>query len=221
MLEVVKGISSRGSQIVLVLILGCNFLRDAVVQGLLKLQVLRSTRCVSQHLEEMRDFWILYVLTGSLEDSRSKTLSQANLIRKLKAKLKTLSKVVEPVVKHHAFWVESQHLKKQKRRRKKQRRKCLQSNWGGIRKEGTLADEPLSFSDYTKQIPFFEDIVDKDAAVTPDLERKSDGTEEINIEEKKALMTLNFEDEAGPSSPICPPQIIEPEEQFKVDEVLV
>ncbi|GKB63287.1 hypothetical protein Tco_0919473, partial [Tanacetum coccineum] len=39
--------------------------------------------------------------------------------------------------------------------------------------------------DYTAD-PFFEDIVDKDAAVTPDLERKSDGTEEINIEEKKA-----------------------------------
>ncbi|GJS80393.1 putative ribonuclease H-like domain-containing protein [Tanacetum coccineum] len=95
------------------------------------------------------------------------------------------------------------------------------SRFLGRKKEGTLADEPLSFSDYTKQIPFFEDIVDKDAAVTPDLERKSDGTEEINIEEKKALMTLNFEDEAGPSSPICPPQIIEPEEQFKVDEVLV
>ncbi|GJT92780.1 putative ribonuclease H-like domain-containing protein [Tanacetum coccineum] len=35
------------------------------------------------------------------------------------------------------------------------------------------------------QDPFFEDIVDKDAAVTPDLERKSDETEEINIEEKK------------------------------------
>ncbi|GJW92573.1 hypothetical protein Tco_0170126 [Tanacetum coccineum] len=34
--------------------------------------------------------------------------------------------------------------------------------------------------------PFFDDIVDKDAAVTPDLERKSDETEEVNIEEKEA-----------------------------------
>ncbi|GJT11811.1 hypothetical protein Tco_0858853 [Tanacetum coccineum] len=32
--------------------------------------------------------------------------------------------------------------------------------------------------------------------------------------------TLNFNDEAGPSSPIRPTQNIEPEEQFKVDEVL-
>ncbi|GJT24718.1 hypothetical protein Tco_1507933 [Tanacetum coccineum] len=35
--------------------------------------------------------------------------------------------------------------------------------------------------------PFFDDIVDKDAAVTPDLERKSDETEEVNIEEKEAF----------------------------------
>ncbi|GJT36204.1 retrovirus-related pol polyprotein from transposon TNT 1-94 [Tanacetum coccineum] len=34
--------------------------------------------------------------------------------------------------------------------------------------------------------PFFDDIVDKDAAVTPDLERNSDETEEVNIEEKEA-----------------------------------
>ncbi|GJS36147.1 hypothetical protein Tco_0534529 [Tanacetum coccineum] len=71
--------------------------------------------------------------------------------------------------------------------------------------------------------PFFEDVVDKDAAVTPDLERKSDETEEINVEEKEASnvksgdteeldletfqstarqstvtpRTLNFDDEAG------------------------
>ncbi|GKB54483.1 hypothetical protein Tco_0905236 [Tanacetum coccineum] len=76
--------------------------------------------------------------------------------------------------------------------------------------------------------------------------KKSDETEEINIEEKEASnvksgdteeldletvqstarqstitpRTLNFSDEAGPSSPIRPTQNIEPEEQFKVDEVL-
>ncbi|GKF35222.1 hypothetical protein Tco_0108422 [Tanacetum coccineum] len=36
-----------------------------------------------------------------------------------------------------------------------------------------------------KSDPFFDDIIDKDAAVTPDLERKSDETEEVNIEEKE------------------------------------
>ncbi|GJT91418.1 putative ribonuclease H-like domain-containing protein [Tanacetum coccineum] len=109
----------------------------------------------------------------------------------------------------------------------------------------TLSEEHYVQEDYTADL-FFEDIVDKDAAVTPDLERKSDETEEINIEEKEAsdvksgdteeldlekiqstarqstvtLRTLNFDDEAGPSSPIRPTQDVEPEEQFKVDEVL-
>ncbi|GJU54341.1 retrovirus-related pol polyprotein from transposon TNT 1-94 [Tanacetum coccineum] len=89
-------------------------------------------------------------------------------------------------------------------------------------------------------------FVDKNAAVTPDLERKSDETEEINVEEKEASdvksgdteeldletfqstarqstitpRTLNFDDEAGPSSPIRPTQEEGSEEQFKVDEVL-
>ncbi|GKA56138.1 hypothetical protein Tco_0755210 [Tanacetum coccineum] len=84
------------------------------------------------------------------------------------------------------------------------------------------------------------------AAVTPDLERKSDETEEINVEEKEASdvksvdteeldletiqstvrqstvtpRTLNFDDEAGPSSPIHPTQEVEPEEKFKDDDVL-
>ncbi|GJV90467.1 hypothetical protein Tco_1538280 [Tanacetum coccineum] len=83
-------------------------------------------------------------------------------------------------------------------------------------------------------------------AVTPDLERKSDETEEVIFEEKDTSdvksgdteeldletiqstarqsiitpRTLNFDDEAGPSSPIRPTQEVEPEEQFKDDEVL-
>ncbi|GKD40803.1 hypothetical protein Tco_1261010, partial [Tanacetum coccineum] len=128
-----------------------------------------------------------------------------------------------PVVKHHAFWVESQNLKKQKRRRKKQRKKVSSVKLGRNKDE---------------------DIVDKDAVVTPDierksdeteaLERKSDETEEINVEEKEASnvksgdteeldlgtiqstarqstitpRTLNFSDEAGPSSPIRPTLLI-------------
>ncbi|GKG16576.1 hypothetical protein Tco_0361533, partial [Tanacetum coccineum] len=65
----------------------------------------------------------LYALNREVRRLEKQTLTQAKLIRKLKAKLKNLSKVVEPVVKHHAFWVESQHIKKQKRRRKKQKRR--------------------------------------------------------------------------------------------------
>ncbi|GKB78014.1 hypothetical protein Tco_0944909 [Tanacetum coccineum] len=50
---------------------------------------------------------------------------------------------------------------------------------------------------------------------------KSDETEEVIFEEKKLLVTLNFEDEAGPSSPLRPIQVMESEEQLKVAEVLV
>ncbi|GKB17949.1 hypothetical protein Tco_0851872 [Tanacetum coccineum] len=57
---------------------------------------------------------------------------------------------------------------------------------------------------------------------------KSGDTEELDLETFQSTArqstitprTLNFEDEAGPSSPIRPTQNIEPEEQFKVDEVL-
>ncbi|GJR74700.1 hypothetical protein Tco_0087065 [Tanacetum coccineum] len=188
----------------------------------------------------------LYALNREVKRLKRQTLSQAKQILKLKTKLKKLSKFVQPVVKHHAFWVESQNLKKRrKKQRKKHKKKVSSVKLGRNKEEGTLSEEHYVQDDYTAD-PFFEDIVDKDAAVTPDLERKSDETEEINIEEKKASdvksgdteeldleavqstarqstitpRTLNFNDEAGPSSPIRPTQNIEPEEQFKVDEVL-
>ncbi|GJR29427.1 hypothetical protein Tco_1105659 [Tanacetum coccineum] len=79
----------------------------------------------------------LYALNREVRRLKKQTLSQAKLIRKLKAKLKNLSKVVAPVVKHHAFWVESQHLAKQKRRRKKQKKKMAleTSNDGEVAKK--------------------------------------------------------------------------------------
>ncbi|GJX15232.1 hypothetical protein Tco_0206990 [Tanacetum coccineum] len=198
----------------------------------------------------------LYALNREVRRLKKQTLSQAKQIHKLKAKLKKLSKFVQPVVKHHAFWVESQNLKKRrKRQRKKHKKKVSSVKLGRNKEEGTLSEEHYVQDDYTAD-PFFEDIVDKDAAVTPDferksveteaLERKSDETEEINVEEKEGSnvksgdteeldletfqstarqstitpRTLIFDDEAGPSSPIRPTQNIEPEEQFKVDEVL-
>ncbi|GKC50246.1 hypothetical protein Tco_1072991, partial [Tanacetum coccineum] len=91
-----------------------------------------------------------------------------------------------------------------------------------------------------------KDVDATEAVVTPDLERKSDETEEVIIEEKDTSdvksgdteeldleriqstarqstvtpRTLDFDDEAGPSSPIRPTQEEEPEEQFKDDEFL-
>ncbi|GJR35947.1 hypothetical protein Tco_1211631 [Tanacetum coccineum] len=57
---------------------------------------------------------------------------------------------------------------------------------------------------------------------------KSGDTEELDLKEIQSTArqsavtprTLNFEDEAGPSSPIHPTQEEEPEEQFKDDEFL-
>ncbi|GJY53142.1 ribonuclease H-like domain-containing protein, partial [Tanacetum coccineum] len=195
----------------------------------------------------------LYALNREVKRLKRQTLSQAKQIIKLKTKLKKLSKMVQPVVQHHTFWVESQKHKKRRKKRKKQKKKVSSVKLGRNKEEGTLSEEHYVQDDYTAD-PFFEDIVDKDAAVTPDferksveteaLERKSDETEEINVEEKEGSnvksgdteeldletfqstarqstitpRTLIFDDEAGPSSPT---QNIEPEEQFKVDEVLV
>ncbi|GKF39736.1 hypothetical protein Tco_0119797, partial [Tanacetum coccineum] len=79
----------------------------------------------------------LYALNREVRRLKKQTLSQAKLIRKLKAKLKNLSKVVAQVVKHHAVWVESHHLKKQKRRRKKQKKKVSSVKLGRNKEEGT------------------------------------------------------------------------------------
>ncbi|GJU17712.1 hypothetical protein Tco_1145678, partial [Tanacetum coccineum] len=156
----------------------------------------------------------LYALNREVRRLKKQTLSQAKQIHKLKAKLKKLSKFVQPVVKHHAFWVESQNLKKQKRRRKKQKKKVSSVKLGRNKEEGTLSEEHYVQDDYTAD-PFFEDIVDKDAAVTPDLERKSDETEEINIEEKKASDV-----KSGDTEELDLEAFKVLLDRFKVDEVL-
>ncbi|GJX46769.1 hypothetical protein Tco_0271959 [Tanacetum coccineum] len=122
----------------------------------------------------------------------------------------------------------------------------VQVKLGRNKDEGTLSEEHNVQEEDTTH-PFFDDIADQDAAVTPDLERKSDETEEVNIEEKEASnvksgeteeldlettqstarqgtitpRTLNFEDEAGPSSPLRPIQGMDSEEQHNAAEVLV
>ncbi|GJY27720.1 hypothetical protein Tco_0403487, partial [Tanacetum coccineum] len=164
---------------------------------------------------------------------------QAKQIHKLKTKLKKLSKLVQPVVKHHPFWVESQNLKK---RRKKQRKKVSSVKLGRNKDASNLSEEnnDQDQDDHTAFV--YEDVDATEAVVTPDLERKSDETEEVLIEEEKDASdvksgdteeldleriqstvtprTLDFDDEAGPSSLIRPTQEEEPEEQFKDDEFL-
>ncbi|GJT88226.1 hypothetical protein Tco_1069943 [Tanacetum coccineum] len=112
--------------------------------------------------------------------------------------------------------------------------------------EGNLSEENNDQDDHNHTAFVYKDE-DVFVAVTPDLERKSDETEQVTIEEEKDASdvksgdteeldleeiqstarqsavtprTLNFEDEAGPSSPIRPTQEEEPEEQFKDDEFL-
>ncbi|GJQ96964.1 hypothetical protein Tco_0008103 [Tanacetum coccineum] len=194
----------------------------------------------------------LYALNREVRRLKKQTISQAKQIHKLKVKLKKLSKVVEPVVKHHAFWVESQNLKK---RRKKQRKKVSSVKLGRNKDASNLSKENNDHDQDDHTAFVYEDF-DATAFVTPDLERKndetverkSDETEEVLIEEEKDASdvksgdteefrlredsistarqsvvtprTLDFDDEAGPSSQIRPTQEEEPEEQFKDDEFL-
>ncbi|GJX56405.1 hypothetical protein Tco_0286302 [Tanacetum coccineum] len=163
----------------------------------------------------------VYALNREVKRLKRQTLSQAKLIQ-------------------------NQNLKKQKRRRKKHKKKVSSVKLGRNKDEGTLSEEHNVQEEDTAH-PFFDDIADQDAAVTPDLERKSDETEEVNIEEKEASnvrsgdteeldlettqstarqgtitpRTLNFEDEAGPSSPLRPIQVMDSEEQRNAAEVLV
>ncbi|GJZ91723.1 hypothetical protein Tco_0663788 [Tanacetum coccineum] len=58
----------------------------------------------------------LYDLNREVRRLKKQNISQAKQIHKLNAKLKKLSKGVNPLVKHHILWVKSQKLKKKKSR---------------------------------------------------------------------------------------------------------
>ncbi|GJS49329.1 hypothetical protein Tco_0599450 [Tanacetum coccineum] len=190
----------------------------------------------------------IYALNREVKRLKRQTLSQAKLIIKLKAKLKKLSKFVAPVVKHHALWVENQNLKKQKRRRKRNKKKVSSVKLGRNTDGTEILSEEHNVQEEDTTHHFFDDTADQDAAVTPDLERKSDGTEEVNIEEKEASnvksgeteeldlettqstarqgtitpRTLNFEDEAVLQPTFRPiPSYGQSEEQHNAAEVLL
>ncbi|GJX09580.1 hypothetical protein Tco_0199439 [Tanacetum coccineum] len=200
----------------------------------------------------------LYALNREVRRLKKQTISQAKQIHKLTAKLKKLSKGVKPLVKHHILWVKSQ------KRGKKKKKKVSSVKLGRNKDEDILSEEHHDQDDHTTFV--YEGFDAIEATVTPDLERKSDETEHVTIEEEKDASdvksdeteqvtieeekdasdvksgdteeldleeiqstarqsavtprTLNFEDEAGPSSPIRPTQQEEPEEQFKDDEFL-
>ncbi|GKC92980.1 hypothetical protein Tco_1158422 [Tanacetum coccineum] len=148
-------------------------------EGLLDIYALnREVRRLKKQILSQAKFGKRLVASG--EASRRPPLHRE--IIKLKAKLKKLSKFVQPVVKHHALWVDSQRHKKRSKKHKKHKKKVSSVKLGRNKEEGTLSEEHYGQEDFTTE-PFFDDFVDKDAA---DLERKSDETEEINIEEKEA-----------------------------------
>ncbi|GJY25486.1 hypothetical protein Tco_0400212 [Tanacetum coccineum] len=107
----------------------------------------------------------IYALNREVKRLKKQTLSQAKQILKLKAKLKKLSKFVQPVVQYHALWGEE-----------------------------ILSEEHNVQEDVTTHHNA-DDTADQDAAVTSDMERRSDGTEEVNIEEKEASNVKSGETE--------------------------
>ncbi|GKA83859.1 hypothetical protein Tco_0805454 [Tanacetum coccineum] len=106
-------------------------------------------------------FGNLNALNREVRRLKKQTISQAKQIHKLKVKLKKLSKGVEPVVKHHAFWVQRENLKKRRRKQRKKQRKKVSSVKLGRNK-------------------------DEEAAVTTDVRKKSD---EIELKKKRMKQT--------------------------------
>ncbi|GJX27963.1 ribonuclease H-like domain-containing protein [Tanacetum coccineum] len=166
----------------------------------------------------------LYALNREVRRLKKQNISQAKQIHKLKAKLKKLSKGVKPLVKHHIIWVKSQKLKK---RGKKQKKKVSSVKLGRNKDEGNLSEEHHDQDDHNHTAFVYKDFDATDAvvAVTPDLERKSDETEHVIIEEEKDTSDVKSGDTEELDleriqSPSSPTQEEEPEEQFKDDEFL-
>ncbi|GKF46735.1 hypothetical protein Tco_0136537, partial [Tanacetum coccineum] len=136
----------------------------------------------------------LYALNREVRRPKKQTISQAKQIHKLKAKLKKLSKGVQPVVKYHALWVQSQNLKKQKKRRKKQKKKVSSVKLGRNKDGSNLSEEHHDQDEHHHTAFVYEDVDEKEAVVTPDLERKSDETEKVLIEEEKNASDVKSRD---------------------------
>ncbi|GJW37730.1 hypothetical protein Tco_0060650 [Tanacetum coccineum] len=176
----------------------------------------------SQTLDERRTY-DLYALNREVRRLKKQTISQAKQIHKLKVKLKKLSKGVEPVVKHHAFWVQSQDLKKRRKKQIRKQRKKVSSV-----KLGRNKDEEAAVTHEFERKSDETEALERKSDETEALERKSDETEQVAIEEEKDASnvksgdteesdwkrfqstarqsavtprTLNFEDEAGLSIP--------------------
>ncbi|GKB75141.1 putative ribonuclease H-like domain-containing protein, partial [Tanacetum coccineum] len=207
-----------------------HFIRDCYEQRLINVVKVHTDDNVADLLTKGFDLarFNFLVLASPEQTATGKDLSNPFMVvmtyQKSYSIQHTMIHVLSVEVVFSSPWIitfsRSQHLKKQKATTKEQKKKRVFSQSGDGKEEGTLSEEHYVQDDYTAD-PFFEDIVDKDAVVTPDLEIKSDGTEEINIEEKKASdVRVARLQETGFGWQFKVTVDREPEEQFKVDEVL-
>ncbi|GJR60549.1 hypothetical protein Tco_1502711 [Tanacetum coccineum] len=145
------------------------------------------------------------------ESQEQKHISKQNNSQ-AKGQIKKLSKGVKPLVKHHILWVKSQKLKK---RGKKQKKIVSSVKLGRNKNEGNLSEEHHDQDNHNHTAFVYEDLgILKNWNLRGFIKYYA---------RQKCLFTprtLNFDDEAGPSSPIRPTQEEESKEQFKDDEFL-
>ncbi|GKA42300.1 hypothetical protein Tco_0734960, partial [Tanacetum coccineum] len=120
----------------------------------------------------------------------------------------------------HALWVKSQNLKKQKKQRKKQKKKVSSVKMGRNKDESILSQEHHDQDDHHHTAFIYEDVDATEAIFTPNLERKSDETEEVLIEEGKDAFDVKKTrglSIPGPmqSQPQQPTQATDPKEKGK------
>ncbi|GJV43148.1 hypothetical protein Tco_1427684 [Tanacetum coccineum] len=125
----------------------------------------------------------LYALNREVKRLKRQTLSQAKQINKLKAKLKKMSKMVKPVVKHHTFWVESQKHKQRRKKQKKQKKKVSSVKLGRNKDEGTLSEEHYVQEEDTAPLM----ILLHRCCCSLIWKGKSDATEEVILRMREAL----------------------------------
>ncbi|GJW31182.1 hypothetical protein Tco_0051214 [Tanacetum coccineum] len=138
-----------------------SFLRLQVLQGMLRAlhsKVLLSLNCSAS----------VQGLLPSIVTANFKGLLKYKVLLTSKPKAQKLSKFgLASGQASLLFGLENQNLKKQKRRRKKHKKKVSSVKLGRNKDEGTLSEEHYVQEEDTAD-PFFDDIADKDAAVTPD-----------------------------------------------------
>ncbi|GJY18489.1 ribonuclease H-like domain, reverse transcriptase, RNA-dependent DNA polymerase [Tanacetum coccineum] len=230
MFEVITAISNRGTAHSTSLILGL-----LVLQGMLKVPLLKVLlkSSISQGIAEAQ------VSTSDVDEGLLVSFMLNQEVRRSRSKL---------FLKPTDYQAQGQSKRNE---RKEAKEEVSSSQTGGRNKdESNFSKEHHDQDDHHHTTFVYEDVDATEAVVTPDLERKSDETEERGLlKEKKifsgiffgasdvksgdteeldleriqstarqstvTLRTLNFEDEAGPSSPIRPTQEEESEEQFK------